>query len=56
MRLEKLFSKHRSIDIGEFFVAPFKLYSDNQHLPIKWYTTMKAINVYKIIKNNNLKK
>ena len=55
LRLEQLFNKHKSIDMADFFVAPFKIYSDNQHIPIKWYTTMKAINIYKIHKNNNLK-
>ena len=39
----------------DFFVAPFKVYDDNEYMPLKWYTTMKAINIYKISKNNKLK-
>ena len=49
-KLEKLFTKHKSIDMQDFFVAPFKVYGDTNNVPLKWYTTMKAINVYKIYK------
>lgn len=55
MRLELFFTKHKSIDMHDFFVAPFKVYDDNEYMPLKWYTTMKAINIYKISKNNKLK-
>lgn len=55
LRLEKLFTKHKTINLNDFFVAPFEIYGDNSHMPLKWYTTMKAINIYKIYINNKLK-
>lgn len=47
-RLSNLFTKHKEIDISDFFKAPYSVYSESETFLLKFYTTQKAITVYKI--------
>ena len=39
--------RNKTIDMEDFFVAPFKLYDDTSNMPLNYYTTLKAVKVYK---------
>ena len=47
-KLANFFRRHDNVSIDEFFKAPFKVYPEPAMYDIKFYTTMKAITVYKI--------
>jgi hypothetical protein len=47
-RLSNLFEKHKDINITDFFKAPYSVYSNEETFDLKFYTTQKAITVYKI--------
>jgi len=47
-RLAVLFEKHKEIAISDFFKAPYAIYSESETFYLKFYTTQKAITVYKI--------
>ncbi len=49
-KLERFFTKHKDIDIKTFFNSPYEVYKDSSTFPINFFTTMKAINLYKIHK------
>jgi hypothetical protein len=51
-KLEIFFTKHKEVNINEFFLAPFKIYPEGQTFPLKFFTTQKAITVYKIYKES----
>lgn len=57
VKLESFFMRNKTIDMEDFFVAPFKLYDDTSNMPLNYYTTLKAIKIYKnykkYIENNN---
>lgn len=50
LKLESFFQRNKTIDMDDFFVAPFKLYDDTSNMPLSFYTTLKAIKVYKNFK------
>ena len=50
IKLEKFFKKHTEVNIETFFMSPFKIYNDVTFYPISFYTTLKAINLYKLYK------
>ena len=50
-KLANFFTRHDNIDIDQFFEAPFKVYPEPAFYDIKFYTTLKAIKIYKIHKN-----
>jgi len=45
-RLELFFKKFPQIDPKEFFKAPYIAYKDEEHFPLNFYTTQKAIAIY----------
>ena len=45
-RLELFFKKFPQIDPREFFRAPYVIYKDEEHFPLNFYTTQKAIAIY----------
>lgn len=47
-RLEMFFKKFPQINVYEFFQAPFELYKDSPYVPLKFFTTQKAIATYSI--------
>jgi hypothetical protein len=47
-RLSNLFIKRKEINISDFIRAPYSVYSESEIFPLKFYTTQKAILVYKI--------
>ena len=47
LKLESFFMRNKTIDMEDFFVAPFKLYDDTSNMPLNYYTTLKAVKVYK---------
>jgi hypothetical protein len=50
LKLESFFLRNKTIAMDDFFVAPFKLYDDTSNMPLSFYTTLKAIKVYKNFK------
>jgi len=53
-KLELFFKKFPQINIKEFFQAPYTIYKDEQHFPLKFYTTQKAIAVYSTVQKQKL--
>lgn len=53
-KLELFFKKFPQIDVKEFFNAPYLIYKDEQHFPLKFYTTQKAIAVYSAVQKQKL--
>lgn len=51
-RLESFFIRNKDVNMYDFFVAPLHIHSDNKEPTLAYYTTMKAINVYKIYKKH----
>jgi len=47
LRLSNFFKKHRSIDLKNFFQAPYKIYKDKSHHGLDFYLSMKAIKLYR---------
>jgi hypothetical protein len=45
-KLELFFKKFPQINIREFFSAPYIVYKDEDHFPLQFYNTQKAIAVY----------
>lgn len=45
-KLEKLFSTHNNIIPEDFFMAPHKIYPDDEYYPLEFYTKPKAIKCY----------
>ena len=51
-KLSAFFEKHKEIKPSEFFRAPYKIYSTEEYFDLKFYTSQKAITVYKIFKQS----
>jgi len=51
-KLSAFFEKHKEINPSEFFRAPYKIYSTEEYFDLKFYTSQKAITVYKIFKQS----
>jgi len=45
-RLELFFKKFPQIDPRDYFKAPYVVYKDEEHFPLNFYTTQKAIAIY----------
>jgi hypothetical protein len=46
--LSSFFTKHKEIKIEDFFKAPYFVYPEGENFDLKFFTTQKAISVYKI--------
>ena len=51
-RLSSFFDKHKDIKPWEFFKAPYSVYPKGEQFDLKFYTTQKAIVVYKLFKES----
>lgn len=51
-KLEKFFVKHKDVSINDFFKAGYFVYPNDEYINLKFFTTLKAINAYKIYKNS----
>jgi hypothetical protein len=49
-KLSSLFTNYKHIDVGDFFDAPYEIYSDGEDFDLKFYTTQKAIKTYTLYK------
>lgn len=47
-RLSLLFNNNRDIIISDFFKAPYEVYQDGTFFDLKFFTSQKAIKIYKI--------
>jgi hypothetical protein len=47
-KLSYFFDLHKEIKPRDFFQAPYDIYSDTEYFDLKFFTTQRAINVYKI--------
>ena len=47
-KLAMLFLNNKEISPSNFFKAPYSIYSEDEFFDLKFYTTQKAIKVYKI--------
>lgn len=47
LRLSFFFNQHKSIDIDAFFKAPYEIYPDAVKFDLKFYSSLKAIKIYK---------
>ena len=45
-KLEKLFDRYPNLDMDDFFLAPHRIYPDEDWYPLEFYTTQKAITCY----------
>lgn len=53
-KLELFFKKFPQISVKEFFTAPYEIYKDETHFPLKFYNTQKAIAVYSAVQKQKL--
>lgn len=47
-KLSYFFETHKDIKPKDFFKAPYEIYTDTEYFDLKFFTTQRAINVYKI--------
>lgn len=52
-KLSDFFIKHKEIKPNDFFKAPYSVYPEGDTFDLKFFTTQKAISVYKIFINSN---
>lgn len=52
-RLSAFFKNHNEIDVDEFFSAPHKLYKEDAYYDLKYFTSLKAIKAYNLLKQKN---
>lgn len=45
-KLSKLFNNHSNLNQEDFFMAPHKIFPDENYYPLEFYTTPKAIKCY----------
>jgi hypothetical protein len=45
-KLSTFFAKHKHIDIDDFFISPFTIYSDENFFDLQYFTTLKAVKSY----------
>jgi hypothetical protein len=45
-KLSRFFETYPHIDIDIFFIAPHKIWQDESHFPLEFYTTQRAIKAY----------
>lgn len=53
-KLERFFAKFPQIRVKEFFAAPYLIYKDEDHFPLNFYVTQKAIAVYTTVQKQKL--
>ncbi len=51
-KLSDFFTKHKEISPNDFFKAPYFVYPEGETFDLKFYTTQKAISVYKIYRDS----
>lgn len=49
-RLCRLFARNPSITPQQFFLAPYKIWEDGGYFDLRFYTTPKALKIYKLYK------
>jgi hypothetical protein len=49
-KLGMFFNKFKQIDIDEFFLAPYRLYSDEKYFDLKFYISPKAVSTFNLYK------
>lgn len=54
IRLEMFFKRFPQINPRDFFLAPYKLYKDEDFFNLKFYLTQKAISCYSIVQKQKL--
>jgi hypothetical protein len=45
-KLSLFFNKFKHINLDDFFIAPYKVYKDEEYFDLKYYTTLKATKAY----------
>ncbi len=45
-KLSLFFTKHKHINIEEFFISPFTIYPDEKFFDLQYFTTLKAVKSY----------
>lgn len=51
-RIANFLERNPSVDMEEFFDAPYKVYPDGEYFDLKFFTSPKAVSVYKMNKNS----
>lgn len=49
-KLAKLFKVYNNIDINEWFIAPYKIYTEKVQYDLKYYTQMRNYTTYRLYK------
>jgi hypothetical protein len=49
LRLDMFFKRFPQIIIRDFLLAPYVIYKDEEHFPLNFYLTQKAINCYSLL-------
>ena len=47
-RIAGFLERHPNVDLEEFFDAPYKVYPNGEYFDLKFFTTPKAVAVYKM--------
>mgnify|MGYP006267054013 CR=1 FL=1 len=51
VRLDLFFKRFPSINIKDFLLAPYAIYKDEEHFPLNFYLTQKAIACYSLLQS-----
>lgn len=54
LRLKNFFSRNKSVDINEFFAAPFTIYPGESGFDLAFYSSPKAIKIYTLAQKKKL--
>ena len=54
VRLDMFFKRFPQINIRDFLLAPYVIYKDEEHFPLNFYLTQKAINCYSLLQKQRM--
>jgi len=54
LRLKNFFSRNKSVDINEFFIAPYTIYPGESGFDLSFYSSQKAIKIYTMAQKKKL--
>jgi hypothetical protein len=54
LRLDMFFKRFPQISVKDFLMAPYVIYKDEEHFPLNFYLTQKAIACYSLLQNQKL--
>jgi hypothetical protein len=54
LKLENFFKRNGYVNLNDFFVAPYEIYSDEKHFDLNFYLSQKAVKVYSLYQKKKI--